>query len=95
MAMKTLAQIAPQESTFDPQLLTLLEESGVEKDDFEDLDYFSLIPFFVLSGASVQTAAHAHGDHAHVTGVTVVLPEELEAHFFHVLPQMLAQLTGE
>lgn len=94
-AMPQLAHIAPGASTFDPRLLALLEASGVQKDDFEELDYFSLLPFFALAGASIETEAHAHGDHAHVTGVAVVVPEELEAHFLVVLPQMLAQLTQE
>lgn len=93
--MPQLAQIAPGESTFDPRLHEVLEASGLEKDDFEDLDWFSLIPFFVLAGASIETQAHAHGDHAHVTGVLVVLPDELDGHFFTVLPQMLAQLSQQ
>lgn len=90
--MKQLAQIAPGQSDFDPRLLSLLQDSGMEKDDFEDLDWFSLLPFFVLAGASVETEAHAHGDHAHFVGVRVVLPEEMTPHFFVALPQMLAQL---
>lgn len=90
--MKQLAQIAPGESTFDPRLQAVLDESGVEKDDFEDLDWFSLLPFFALAGASVETEMHAHGDHAHFDAVRVVLPEELEEAFFVALPQMLAQL---
>lgn len=92
--MTQLAQIAPGASTFDPRLLALLEESNAEKDDFEDLDWFSLLPFFALAGASVETTAHAHGDHAHFESVRIVLPEELEAHFFAALPQMLAQLPA-
>lgn len=90
--MPQLAQIAPGESTFDPRLKALLEESGVEKDDFEDLDWFSLLPFFALAGASIETEAHAHGDHAHFHSVRVVVPEELQPHFFTALPQMLQQL---
>jgi hypothetical protein len=92
--MPQLAQIAPGESTFDPRLLAVLEESGAEKDDFEDLDWFSLVPFFVLAGASIETEAHAHGDHAHFQSIRVVVPEELEGHFLVALPQMLAQLQG-
>ena len=90
--MPQLARIAPEESTFDPRLLELLEASGVEKDDFEDLDFFSLLPFFVLAGASIETEAEAHGDHAHFHAARVVVPSELEAHFLTVLPQMLEQL---
>ena len=90
--MPQLAQIAPGESSFDPRLQAVLEESGVEKDDFEDLDWFSLLPFFALAGASIETEAHAHGDHAHFASVRVTVPDELEGHFFVALPQMLAQL---
>jgi hypothetical protein len=91
--MAQLAQIAPADSTFDPRLLALLEQSGAEKDDFEDLDWFSLLPFFALAGASIETEAHAHGDHAHFAAVRVVVPDELVEHFLVALPQMLAQLT--
>ncbi len=91
--MPQLAQIAPGESSFDPRLLSVLEESGVEKDDFEDLDWFSLLPFFALAGASIETEAHAHGDHAHFVAVRIVLPDELCDHFYTVLPEMLKQLA--
>ena len=90
--MKQLAQIAPGQSDFDSRLLSILDASGMEKDDFEDLDWFSLLPFMVLAGASVETESHAHGDHAHFVGVRVVVPEEMTPHFFVALPEMLAQL---
>lgn len=93
--MTQLAQIAPGQSTFDPRLLALLEGSGVEKDDFEELDWFSLLPFFALAGASIETEAHAHGDHAHFAAVRVVIDEALVEHFLTALPQMLAQLTQQ
>lgn len=93
--MAQLAQIAPGDSTFDPRLLALLEQSGVEKDDFEDLDWFSLLPFFALAGASIETEAHAHGDHAHFAAVRVMVPDALVDHFLVALPQMLAQLTQQ
>jgi hypothetical protein len=93
--MKQLALITPGKSDLDPRLEKVLEESGMEKDDFEDLDWFSLIPFFVLAGASVETESHAHGDHAHFIGAKVVLPEDMTPHFFVALPQMLAQLQQD
>lgn len=93
--MQQLAQIAPGSSDLDPRLLSILEDSGMDKDDFEDLDWFSLIPFMVLAGASVETESHAHGDHAHFVGVRVVIAEEMVPHFFVALPQMLSQLQQD
>lgn len=93
--MKQLAHIRIDDSNYDPRLWSLLEETGLEHDDFEGLDYFSLLPFFVLAGASVRSHVHAHEDHSHFEAVTVEIPEELEDAFFHVLPELLAQLTEE
>lgn len=93
--MKQLAHIRIDHSDYDPRLWSLLEESGLEHDDFEGLDYFSLLPFFVLAGASVRSHVRVHDDHSHFEAVTVEVPEELEEAFFHVLPELLAQLTEE
>ncbi|HSD76659.1 MAG TPA: hypothetical protein VLA98_04620 [Solirubrobacteraceae bacterium] len=93
--MKTLAVITFGQSRYDDRLRTLLDESGIDPEEFEDLEYFGLLPFFVLAGASVRTDAHAHGDHMHFQGVTVELPEELEESFFTLLPEMLEQAYGE
>lgn len=93
--MKTLAVITFGQSRYDDRLRTLLDESGIDPEEFEDLEYFGLLPFFVLAGASVRTDAHAHGDHMHFQGVTVELPEELEEPFFTLLPEMLEQAYGE
>ena len=93
--MTQLAHIAIGESTYDPRLWALLEETGLDRDDFEGLDYFSLLPFFVLAGASVRSNVHVHDDHSHFESVTVELPEELEESFFGVLPDLLAQLEEE
>jgi hypothetical protein len=87
--MTTIAEINIGQSRFDERLKRLLDESGIDPDEFEDLEYFGLLPFFVLAGASVRTDAHAHGDHLHFHGVTLELPEELEGPFFEVLPRML------
>ena len=38
--------------------------------------------------------AHTHGDDVHVTGVTVTIPEELEAAFLTTLPEFLADAYG-
>ena len=93
--VKQLARIAIDDSQYDPRLWQLLEESGLERDDFEGLDYYSLLPFFALAGASVRSHVHLHGDHSHFEAVTLEIPEELEDSFFGVLPDLLAQLTEE
>jgi hypothetical protein len=93
--MKQLATIAPGHADFDPRLRGLLEASQIDPHEFEDLDWFGLLPFFVLAGASVRTDAHAHGDHTHFASVVVELPEDLEEGFFGSLPVMLDQAYGE
>lgn len=93
--MKQLAHIGIGESTYEDQLWTLLEETGLPADDFEGLDFFSLVPFFVIAGASVRSLIRAHGDHNHFEGAVVEVPEELEESFYEVLPQLLEQLTED
>ncbi|HEY4279587.1 MAG TPA: hypothetical protein VGM91_15285 [Conexibacter sp.] len=93
--MKQLARIAIDDSKYDPRLWQLLEETGLERDDFEGLDYYSLLPFFVLAGASARSNVHLHGDHSHFESVTLEIPDDLEDAFFSVLPDLLAQLTEE
>lgn len=93
--MKQLARIAIDDSKYDDQLWKLLEETGLDRDDFEGLDYFSLLPFFVLAGASVRSHVHLHGDHSHFEAVTIEIPEELEEAFFGVLPDLLDQLVED
>ncbi|MCW3016322.1 MAG: hypothetical protein JWO02_3414 [Solirubrobacterales bacterium] len=93
--MKKLALIEPDKSAYADRFWTILEETGLEPQEFEALDYFSYLPFFVLAGASVETHLHTHGDHFHFEGVTLSIPEELEEAFYAVLPQILEQLQAE
>jgi hypothetical protein len=93
--MTQLARIDVGGSQFDDRLWELLVDTGIDPEEFEDLEYFSLIPFFIIAGASVETHVRAHGDHFHFEGVTLTVPDELEEMFFAVLPQMLGQVTGE
>lgn len=93
--MTQLAHIAIGESKYDDRLWKLLEETGLEADDFEGLDYFSLLPFFVLAGASVRSNVHLHDDHSHFESVTVEIEPELEESFFGVLPDLLDQLVDD
>jgi hypothetical protein len=93
--MRQLAHIAIDDSRYEPRLWELLQETGLEHDDFEGLDYFSLLPFFVLAGASVRSNVHVHDDHSHFESVTIEIPDELEPAFYAVLPELLAQLTED
>jgi hypothetical protein len=93
--MTRLATIAPGQSEYGDRLRSLLEATGIDPEEFESLDYFGLLPFFVLAGASVQTHAHAHGDHVHWQGVVLEVPEDLEEAFYATLPDMLEQAYAE
>ena len=93
--MKTLAVIAFEQSRFDERLKQMLDETGIDPDEFEDLEFFGLVPFFVLAGASIRTQAHGHDDHLHFASATVDVPEELEEAFFAVLPGLLDQAYAD
>src|SRR3954468_21158170 len=93
--MTSLAYITQGHSKYDDRLWEILDGSGIDPHEFIGLDYFSLAPFFVLAGAPVAPAAHAHGDHIHVTGVRVTVAEELEAGFFAAIPEILADAYGD
>jgi hypothetical protein len=87
--MKQLAYITQGHSEYDDRLRELLDASGIDPHEFVGLDYFGLVPFFVLAGATVTPEAHAHDTHVHVTAVRVTIPEELEEAFLETLPEML------
>jgi hypothetical protein len=91
--VKQLAFITVGQSEFDPRLREILEQSGIDSQEFEQLEWFSLLPFFALAGASIRTAAQAHGDHMHLEGWFVEIDDDLEPIFFAELPNLLAQ-TG-
>lgn len=93
--MKELAHIAQGQSNYDERLRELLDGSGIDPHEFIGLDYFSLVPFFVLAGATVAPAAHAHGESVHVTAVRVTIPEELEDPFLATLAEILADAYEE
>jgi hypothetical protein len=93
--MHRLATIRFDHSDYEPRLRTLLEQSGVDPHEFEGLDWFGLLPFYVLAGASVRSDVHGHGDHLHFEGATVEIPEELVEAFYGTLLEMLAQAYGD
>lgn len=93
--MKQLAYITQGSSDYDPRLRDLLDETGIDPHEFVGLDYFGLVPFFVLAGATVRPDAHTHGTDVHVSAVYVEVPEELEEGFFAALPEMLEDAYEE
>jgi hypothetical protein len=93
--MKQLAYITQGHSEYDERLRALLDASGIDPQEFIGLDYYSLVPFFVLAGATVAPDAHAHGNDVHLSGVRVTVPEELEEAFLATLPDILQDAYGE
>ena len=91
--MKQLAFITVGRSEFDPRLKQMLDDTGIDPQEFESLDYFSLVPLFLLASASVRTSAQAHGDHMHLEGWYVEVEDDLEPIFFSELPGLLAQMA--
>lgn len=91
--MKQLAFITIGDSEYDDRLWNLLQETGIDAQEFESLDYFSLVPLFLLAGASVRTVAHAHDDHAHFEGWYLEIAEDMEEIFYLQLPNLLAQTS--
>jgi hypothetical protein len=93
--MKQLAFITDGHSEYDDRLWAVLGDSGIDPQEFEGLDYFSLTPLFMLAGASVRTAVHAHDDHMHLEGWYVEVDEAVEPIFFQELPGLLGQLSED
>jgi hypothetical protein len=87
--VKQLALITQGHSQYDDRLRELLEATGIDPHEFHGLDYFGLVPFFVLAGASVRPMAHAHGPEVHVEIVYVEIQDELEEPFYATLAAIL------
>lgn len=87
--MKQLAFIAQGQSDYEPRLRELLDSTGIDPQEFIGLDYFGLLPFFVIAGAQVRTEAHTHGDDVHVAGIFIEIDEALEEPFYATLPPIL------
>jgi hypothetical protein len=93
--MKHLATISQGQSDYDDRLRALLDGTGIDPHEFVGLDYFGLVPFFVIAGATVRPDAHSHGDDVHVVAIHVEVPEELEEAFFQTLPELLEDAYAE
>ncbi|MFT4035826.1 MAG: hypothetical protein QM679_09670 [Patulibacter sp.] len=90
--MTRIADLSIGSSEFDPPFLNILEESGLEREEFEGLDYFTWLPFFVIAGATVAPKIRVHGDHTHFEGATIDVPDGELALFYEALPHLLAQV---
>lgn len=90
--MTRIADLSIGEAQFDAPFLKILEESGLEREEFEGLDYFTWVPFFVIAGATVAPKIHVHGDHTHFEGATIDVPEDQLELFYDALPHLLAQV---
>jgi hypothetical protein len=94
--MTQLAYITQGHSDYDERLRELLEGTGIDPHEFLGLDWFSLVPFFVLAGASAVPDAHTHGTTVHVTGVRVTIPDDLERDaFIDTLTEILSDAYEE
>ncbi len=93
--MTQLASITIGDSKYDDRLWKVLQDSGLEPQEFEDLDYFSYVPFFVIAGATVSPQIRVHGDHTHFEGAVVDVPEDQVDMFLGVLPQLLNMIQQE
>jgi hypothetical protein len=93
--MKQLARITQGESEYDQQLRQLLDATGIDPEEFIGLEYFGLVPYFVIAGASVRTDAHAHGEDVHVSEIVIEIPDELADAFYSTLPRILADAYAE
>lgn len=87
--MRTLASITQGHSDYEDRLRSMLDGMGIDPYEFVGLDYFGLVPFFVLAGATIRPDAHTHGSDVHVSEVHVEIDEELEEAFYVTLPELL------
>jgi hypothetical protein len=93
--MTQLAFITQGNSQYDDRLWELLEGTGIDPHEFDGLDYYGLVPFFVLAGASVRPEAHTHGDYVHTEGVFVEVDDALQEAFYATLPKILDMAYSE
>lgn len=90
--MTRIADLSIGQSNYDAPFKQILDDSGVEKEEFEGLDYFTWVPFFVIAGATVAPKIRVHGDHTHFEGATIDVPDDQVELFYEALPQLLEQV---
>ena len=89
--MTRIADLSIGESNYEARFLKILQDSGVEKDEFEGLDYFTWLPFFVIAGATIAPKIRVHGDHTHFEGATIDVPDDEVELFYDAIPHLLQQ----
>jgi hypothetical protein len=82
-------KITDDGSQYSERLVDLLGEFGVDPAVDDEIDELSLLPAYVLAGASIRTEAHSHGTHMHVVAINVEIGDELEDAFYEALAQVL------
>jgi len=87
--MTLIMKITDDGTQYADQLHDLLAEFGVNPGIEDEIDEISLLPAYVLAGASIRTEAHAHGSHMHVVAISVEIADELEAAFYETLGHVL------
>jgi hypothetical protein len=91
--MTQIADLSVGQSNYDARFRKILDDSGVEAEEFEGLDYFTWLPFFVIAVATITPKIHVHGDHTHFNGATIDVPEDQVELFYDALPDLLAQVV--
>jgi hypothetical protein len=87
--MTLILQVTDEGTQYAERLHDLLAEFGLNPEIEDEVDEISLLPAYVLAGASIRTDAHAHGDHMHVVSISVEIADELESAFYDTLAQVL------
>lgn len=87
--MTLIMKITDEGTEYADQLHDLLAEFGVNPEIEDEIDEISLLPAYVLAGASIRTEAHAHSSHMHVVAITVEIADELEGAFYETLGHVL------
>jgi len=87
--MTLIMRVTDEGTRYAERLQELLGEFGLNPEIEDEIDEISLLPAYVLAGASIRTDAHAHGDHMHVVAITVEIADELETAFYDTLAQVL------
>ncbi|WP_320671216.1 hypothetical protein [Patulibacter defluvii] len=91
--MARIASILIDDSQYDPRFRAILDATGLEPQEFEGLDYYSYLPFFVIAGATITPQLRFHGDHSHFEGAHVDVPDAEVEMFYDALPHVLAMIT--
>lgn len=93
--MTLIMRVTDEGTQYAERLHDLLAEFGVNPELEDEIDEISLLPAYVLAGASVRTDAHSHGEHMHVVAITVEIADELELAFYETLAQVLEASEAE